>query len=98
MIQTKSQTKEVSDTVDSLATKVYFILGVDTEGSVHCHYPALDVIKVVPADEDYEVGDVLEADPEQVESLDGRPLAAWCEYVAHKRGWKFTTHRAPEGF
>ena len=99
MIQTKPQTKEVSDTVDSLAAKIGFVVGVDEENCAHIHYPAQDTVKVYDVGPDYEVGDYLaDADADHVEQLDGRPLAAWMEYVSVKRGWSLTTHRAPEGF
>lgn len=95
-----TQPKEnVADTVDSLAAKIGFVVGVDEENCAHLHYPATDTIKVFPVSEGFDLEtDDVSGEPEHVEELDGRPLAAWCEYVEHKRGWEFTTHRAPEGF
>ena len=98
MIQTKPQTKEVSDTVDSLAAKIGFVVGVDEENCAHIHYPAQDTVKVYPVGPDYEVGDYVDIEPEHVEQFEGRPLAAWMEFVQDRRGWLETTHRAPEGF
>lgn len=99
MTATTQQPKDVADTVDSLAAKIGFVVGVDEENCAHIHYPAQDTVKVYDVGPDYEVGDYLAAvDADHVEQLDGRPLAAWMEYVEHKREWALTTHRAPEEF
>lgn len=96
---TITQPKEsVADTVDSLAAKIGFVVAVDEENCAHIHYPTQDTVKVYPVGPDYEVGDYVNSDPEHVEQFEGRPLAAWMEFVQDRRGFKLTTHRAPEGF
>jgi hypothetical protein len=98
MTATTQQNENVADTVDSLAAKIGFVVGVDKENCAHIHYPAQDAIKVYPVGSDYEVGDYVDVDPEHAEQLEGRPLAAWMEFVQVRRGWELTTHRSPEGF
>ena len=88
--------ESVTQTVDTLASKSGFVIGVDADGDAHVHYPAAGIIEVYNVDEDYEVGDYLGDDVEHVEHLEGRPLEHWMAYVAHERGeWKTMTHRAP---
>lgn len=95
----RSEAEPVSEQADDLAGKIGYVIGVDATGAAHAHHPAADEVRVYDVGADYEVGDRLdEDDVEHVQDLGDRPLTHWMEYVADRRGWETTTHRAPEGF
>jgi hypothetical protein len=97
MTATTQTDSKVSDAVDSMAAKVGFVVGIDSEHSAHVYYPAADTVKVYDVGTDYVVGDYIDDETrEHTEELNGRPLAHWMCYVRDSRGeWVETTHRAP---
>ena len=97
MTATTQSNSKVSDAVDSMAVKVGFVIGIDSEHSAHVYYPAADTVKVYDVGTDYVVGDYIDdGTREHTEELEGRPLAHWMCYVRDSRGeWAETTHRAP---
>lgn len=83
----------------SLSERIGYVVGVDHEHYAHVYYPALDTIKVYDVGPDYSVGDYLDDDDIcREDCLEGRPLSHWMDFVANRRGFKLTTHRAPGRF
>jgi hypothetical protein len=97
MTATTQSDSKVSDVVDSMAAKIGYVLGIDSEHCTHVYYPAADTVKVYDVGADYEVGDYIDNETcEHTEELNGRPLTHWMCYVRDFRGeWIETTHRAP---
>lgn len=66
---------ELTDTAIAKLTRS-FTLGTDHEGYTHHYYRDADTVVVYDG-----------RDLDHREHLDGRPLHAWNEYVADRRGW-----------